>query len=213
MAFLDGRCIRRALNAAWAEFCDRLKAAGRARLQGLQRDVGRAAGRRVPIPDAEPRPGIRSRRWRPRTRATRRSTLLQPDAQARRRLRRLHLSAGLDRRPVDIPHHRNTAAPHPFSTSPCRGHVPTGPACCTSRSAMCPKPTCSAISSRPSADGSFELYIGGPQRDRELAAHHPRLAQAIHPPGLRPLGRAPRPADRSSGSTWPHPSRCPRRRR
>ena len=47
----------------------------------------------------------------------------------------------------------------------------------------------------------------------ELATHHWCLTQVVHPPGLRRMGRAAcAHADRAR-RTWIHPSRCPPRRR
>ena len=82
-------------------------ARGRPRLQGRQPRPGRAARRRVPLPHPEPRPGLRSGAGDPRHPLPGAAHVLRPDAQARRRLRRLHLSAGLDRRAVDLPAHRH----------------------------------------------------------------------------------------------------------
>ena len=43
---------------------------------------------------------------------------------------------------------------------------------------------------RVEPDGSFELYHRWPRARAELATDHRGVAKAVHPPGLRPLGRA-----------------------
>ncbi len=59
--------MMRRCRRAWAQFCDRLKSAGRAGVQGPQRDVGTAARRRLPV--SSPRTSARRSiwHWKPRT--------------------------------------------------------------------------------------------------------------------------------------------------
>ena len=134
-----------ALNAAWIEFCDRLKAAGERVFKdpnsasGLQRadafrfltqNLGQAFDLALETKDTR-YPAIHTF-----CNPTASSAATAPTSSISRR-------GSTASRPTASP---GTAAPHGFSTSPCkaRGRRRPGPFACTSRSATFRRRTCSA---------------------------------------------------------------------
>ena len=95
-----------ALRAAWAEFCERLRAAGDQVFKDHNPGDAAPARRRVPLPDPESRTGLRSGARDQGYALSGAACLLHAASQARRRRRRFHVPAGLDRRPVRLPDHR-----------------------------------------------------------------------------------------------------------
>ena len=213
MAFGDGPDDE-ALRGGLGRLLRPAEGRGRPGLQGLQPDAAPAARRRLPVPHAEPRPGVRPRAGDqgpalsadPRVLHARRasSAATAPTSPISRR-------GSTGSRPTGSP---ATGARRASSTSPCRGRDRTEPgtagAVCTSRSATSPRRTSSAHQLTTEPDGSFELFIGGPQRRPNWLPDHARLTQAVHPPGLRRLGRgAGATADRACRHGRPTPLPTP----
>ena len=208
MAFGD-RPDDAALRAAWREFCDRLRAAGDQVFKDHNPAVRSSAPTRsASSPRIWDRPSIW--RWRRRIRAIRCCTLLHAAAQARRRRRRLHVPAGVDRRRVRLPDHRQYRhRPLPEFHRPgaapgdAAGHRLAEPPRALRRHSGSQS---LRASDRNRAGWNLRALSRRRAARAELAAHHAGHAQAVHPPGLRPLGRAARaPFDRARRDGRPAP--------
>ncbi|HTX96757.1 MAG TPA: sulfotransferase [Mycobacterium sp.] len=91
-----------------------LEMSRQARVQGFQCDLRPTACRRISLSHPESGAGLRSGPRNPRPPLSADSLLLQPNPQTGRRLRGFHLPTGLDRRPIRLPHNRNTRHSHVF---------------------------------------------------------------------------------------------------
>ena len=67
-----------------------------------------------------------------------------------------------------------SAARHGFSTSPCRVRDPDGPGVLHEPFGDVPEANLFGEQLATADDGSFEVYVGGPNSGPELAAHHRR---------------------------------------
>ena len=171
------------LRKAWIEFCRPIAGGRRARVQGLQpADTAPPRGR-LPLPDAEPRAGLRSRARDEGHALSGDPRVLHAASQARRRCGRLHLSAGVDRRRVhlqDLRQSRHGALSqlHGARAAPGENARDRMRRACTSPLATSPRPISSGISSRPHGTAASSSTSVGRGADRTGCRRRPARASS-----------------------------------